>query len=239
MYFIKSGLSYFYYIITILLLTFVLLGRSKSEQYFGFLPFFSYINFFLGYLPLVFSDITSQIIILFYALYTFFYKTMYFLLNKITSNTVNLVTSDRDLFTNSFTIDKNLKENSNFTTMFNVSTNFNIEKYKLPLISKSLSKVRNDISSTNVFHKDTTSILTNNFSVYELVLKLKKPLNVNKFNFNSISNSESSYSGVYSNKVHSISLTLNDLTSFYKIHNYPSVFNFNVKDNLNIASQQR
>ena len=45
--FIKSGLSYFYYIITILLVIFIFLGRSKSEQYFGFLPFFSYINFFI------------------------------------------------------------------------------------------------------------------------------------------------------------------------------------------------
>lgn len=55
--FINSGLYYFYYILTLLLLIIMFLGRSKSEQYFGFIPFFSYINFFLGYIPMATGDI--------------------------------------------------------------------------------------------------------------------------------------------------------------------------------------
>jgi len=38
--FIKTGLSYFYYIFTLLIIIFMLLGRSKSEQYFGFFTVF-------------------------------------------------------------------------------------------------------------------------------------------------------------------------------------------------------
>ena len=38
--FIKSGLSYFIYMLLVFLMLLLLLGRSKSEQYFGFFPFF-------------------------------------------------------------------------------------------------------------------------------------------------------------------------------------------------------
>ena len=69
--FIKSGLNYFYYIFTFILLIFFALGRSKSEQYLGFLPFFSYINFILGYIPLVLGDIWSQFFFITYVVYLY------------------------------------------------------------------------------------------------------------------------------------------------------------------------
>ena len=55
--FIKSGLNYFTYILVVFLLLCIFMGRTKSEQYLGFLPFFSYINFALGYVPLALHDV--------------------------------------------------------------------------------------------------------------------------------------------------------------------------------------
>lgn len=225
----------------VVLVLFMLLGRSKSEQYFGFLPFFSYINFLLGYLPLVFSDVISQSIIMLYALYTFIYKTVYFLINRITTNTITSIVGGKNTYINEFNMGFNTNNDLSFKTMFSTNyINFSYEKYKMSLVSKTLSILRTDMYSINSLqtNKKNTTILTNYFNVYDLVLRAKtKPLSNSCFN--SISTKESYYSGSYNSKVHNTVLTLGDLTSFYKVHNYPLVFNFNIKNNLNVANQQR
>jgi len=68
---IKTGLSYFSYILLVIVAITTLLGRSKAEQYFGFFPLFSYINFFMGYIPLVLHDVWSQILFVIYILYLY------------------------------------------------------------------------------------------------------------------------------------------------------------------------
>ena len=88
-FFIKSGLSYFYYLITLFMLMLVFLGRSKSEQYFGFLPLFSYFNFILGYIPLVLGDTISQLMFGAYVLYMCILKLFQKLLDSVTSNLVS------------------------------------------------------------------------------------------------------------------------------------------------------
>jgi hypothetical protein len=245
--FIKSGLSYFYYIIILITLTFIFLGRTKSEQYFGFLPFFSYFNFLLGYLPLVFSDIFSQIVIILYAFYTFCYKTAYFFLNKISSNTLTLLSGNSNSAKNELYIHKNSNPNLDLKTMFTTLTfTPNSEKYKIPLISKTLSLVRKDISIINTVPTKNIDALTNYFTPYDLINQTKTNRYINKVislsNTTCISESESSYSSIntlVNNKVHNTTLTLNALSKFYKTKNYPVIFNFNIKNNLNIANQQR
>jgi hypothetical protein len=165
---------------------------------------------------------------------------MYFILNRITTNTVTLVSSSRSIFINEFGKEK-LNKNTNFNKMFSLNTaqdNFNLEKSKLPIVSKTLSQTRKDMSNIGILHNKTPHILTNYFSIYDLKLKAKTN-HINKLCFNSISSSESNYSGNVNNKVHNITLTLNNLVNFYKIRNYPSIYNFNIKNNLGIASQQR
>ena len=109
--FIKSGLSYFYYITFAILFIFVLLGRSKSEQYFGFLPLFSYFNFVLGYSPILFSDLWSQLF--------FFLCILHTLVSGVISKFLNYFT------TNFF---KALNNNPTLNSTYELTSNTNLIK---------------------------------------------------------------------------------------------------------------
>jgi hypothetical protein len=64
----------------------VFLGRSKAEQYLGFIPFFSYINFILGYIPLALGDLWSQALLYIYIIYLAFISILNKFMEYITTN---------------------------------------------------------------------------------------------------------------------------------------------------------
>lgn len=139
--FIKSGLSYFYYIFIFISIFFVFLGRSKAEQYFGFLPFFTYINFILGYVPLVVSDATSQLILSVYVSYIFLLKYFYKLTNLLTNNLIDSIEVHNSRSTG-FNADKS---KLNVSDLF---VNKNIFRTNTPtsLLSKTLTITQSKLS---------------------------------------------------------------------------------------------
>jgi hypothetical protein len=243
--FIKSGLTYFYYISALFLITFIFLGRSKAEQYFGFLPFFTYINFLLGYLPLVLSDFTSQIIIIIYAFYTFLYKFAYRQLAFLFRNI--LFTEDVSYL--SPNINTKIGDGGKLTTerfLVNTPNWFGrTTQYHYPAltnVSKTLSQLRKDLLVLN--NPNLKDLYRTEPSLYNLSLYTTlKPIHIRDIYSNfSITNSESAYTGRTNSlnyKTRNTSITLNYLNNLYKVHHSPTVFNFNIKSNLDIANQQR
>ena len=250
--FIKSGLSYFYYIFIVVSLLFFFLGRSKSEQYFGFLPFFSYINFLLGYIPLVFSDITSQIILVVYITYTSVINLSYRFFNKITNNTLLSLEarSSGIVYGGS---NNNSKIKTVHDQLFNNQGSHNTHSTLVPFFSKNLSNLRKNLSLLDQSYQNlnnslvttsqpTNSFLNNNsFNTYIVRTKQTTPSLVNTVS-SSFTNSE----GFYSNsknlnnfKIKSAQVSLNDIHKLYNLSNYPVFFNFNLEKNLNMAKQQR
>ena len=64
----------------------VLMGRSKAEQYLGFIPFFSYIDFILSFIPLALGDIWSQVVLYVYIVYSILITILNKFVEYITSN---------------------------------------------------------------------------------------------------------------------------------------------------------
>lgn len=247
--FIKSGLSYFYYILLLIFTTLILLGRSKSEQYFGFLPFFSYINFILGYLPLLLSDVTSQLITFTYIIYT--------MVTKLTSSVLNHLfnTSVLSSFNRHYPVSGNTLMNKPFGVSAATSsvlcqpTNFALESGSNPLFSKLLSVSR---KNTSFFTINPHTVLGEKphglyaqLSIYNstFLLKDKSTLGISGTAFNSLTHNESLYmcsSEPLNTKVRSLQSSLKTIHAFTRQGlNYPLQFNFNLKTNLNVSNQQR
>jgi hypothetical protein len=245
--FIKSGLSYFYYIFIMLVFTFIFLGRSKSEQYFGFLPFFSYINFILGYVPILLGDLTSQFVILFYLIYNYIYQILYRIVDTLflsivdKNKTYNTVGFKTFFLETKYAITPTSKGSTPpyniFYTKNNSNTSFlskalSYTNYSLTLIDKfSLDSYYNNNSP--VFYQKTTLTTT--------LIPQNQQTNTTKL-FSSLASKESFYNNSLNSlntKINTKLLTLNYLNKFFKESNHNINFNFNLKENLNIANQQR
>lgn len=131
----------------VVLVLFMLLGRSKSEQYFGFLPFFSYINFILGYVPLVLSDLTSQVIIFSYVFYNSLYRLLVNMFSRFTVNTLNAIENNYSPRVGS----QNPPKVTSYTpsTMFKNPSKPVSNSESTTLFSKSLSTVRTNLLYTS------------------------------------------------------------------------------------------
>lgn len=238
--FIKSGLYYFYYILITVAITFCLLGRSKAEQYFGFLPFFSYLNFALGYLPILVGDATSQLIILTYTLYTFVYKLLINLLNTLTTKTLTNLLGTSPTHQTYPDPDEYIKGNLtyNLNSLFN-SQNPQLARLRTVLFSKALNTSRNELRITSITRPTNVPMYPTK-SLNSTTLLLKTDGTPVKSSY--VTHHEALYtcSGLDKNlKTHSTQLNLNNLNRVVKEHLYPLNFNFNLTKNLNIANQQR
>jgi hypothetical protein len=246
--FIKSGLSYFYYIFMIFLLVIMFLGRSKSEQYFGFLPLFSYVNFVLGYIPLVFGDVLSQVFFSVYVMYISIHKLINAFLSQFSSNLLNSL--DREQLLRGSTSIKGVSDNTGPSKLFTRSlSTVNTHTTNSPInFSKTLSNLGTNIQfvgSSPYFIKSTSDSQISTLSgVLNRTIKLRDSLHPDTFK--GITFSESSY--VYgffddniskTTRTRNLSLNLKTLHNLSKQHNYPSLFDFKIENNLNIAKQQR
>lgn len=246
--FIKSGLSYFYYIMFAVLLLFVLLGRSKSEQYFGFLPFFSYINFVLGYVPILFSDLWSQLFFFLYILYVYMSNVFYRFISYFTTNLFKSLGEDTLVVRKNRFNSKNIST-SNTTCV--LTNNQNLTKNKLqnsPVsFSKHISKLGTSIStvSPNTILGNPQNPTTNYINTLNLCLKAGSDLFSNPNS--TVTAQEASYvygtlrsnTVVGNNYVKNLRLNLHSLYRLYSNKNYPLFFDFNTEKNLNNAKQQR
>lgn len=221
------------------------LGRSKSEQYFGLFPFFTYINFILGYIPIISNDLTSQIIIIIYTVYNIvviyirntinnFFKTSFIKLSrhyklKKTEHLITRTTVNNRLRFSSFSKKPSYSYN-NYTT----------------ILSKYLSKLSNDIYLIN-------NIKLLNFNLYKPNhLQINKPLlyktlKINSkdnktYNYTLLTTSEAFYTNLNSKNNFKFKTTQTNINTIYKISNFTknlNFFNFNIDKNLKISKQKR
>jgi hypothetical protein len=109
------------------------------------------------------------------------------------------------------------------------------------VVSKILSQLRNDLLIVNkcdwgYFENFNTGIFVLNLPI------TSKYLPTSRYGSFSVTADESVYTGgnyISNYKIRNTSITLNYLNSLNKIHHSPTVFNFNIKSNLDMANQQR
>jgi hypothetical protein len=159
--FIKLNLNFLLYSIFVILSLFIFLGRSKSEQYFGFLPMFSYFNFILGYIPIVMGDFLSEFILYLYILFLFTTKVFSYGIKYFSSNFVySLIKPNPKIKKNTI--------NGSGTVNFYTKVGFNnslqypnvISSYKVRF-SKNLVKLNYYISINNFVNSVITTKATN------------------------------------------------------------------------------
>jgi hypothetical protein len=221
------------------------LGRSKAEQYFGFLPFFTYINFVLGYVPLVLSDVTSQIIVLLYVMYNSMYKLLNTLAGKFTNTTLMSIEGSYSVSTSTSSTPLNTELNS--SPLFSNSSSTKQSDLKTnPFFSKSLSLARQNLLYTgnsymHIGSGNTLCTVSNDVNFSTLRLKIPHSLHKNSFN-GTLTMRESYYLNTVSEenwKVRNLTVSLSDISNLYKTNNASPLFNFNLTPNLNNAKQQR
>ena len=244
--FIKSGLSYFYYITFFVLLLFIFLGRSKSEQYFGFLPFFSYINFILGYVPILFSDLWSQLFFSFYIIYIYASNTLSKLVNYFSVNLFNSLSSNAcfENTTKKTLLSKKSPSLSHYLSHKPFTSGDNVQNNTPVTFSKTLSKLECKLSllkSSYLSYKNQPDC-----TLYNSTLQTKTSDKYIGYKPNYTSTESSYVHGTFpnnptktNNSNKSLRLNLHSLYKLYGNSSYPTFFDFNVEKNLNNAKQQR
>ena len=245
-FFINSGLHYFYYITTILLFMMVFLGRSKAEQYLGFIPFFSYIDFILSFIPLALGDLWSQAILYIYIVYL----TLMAVLNKfveyVTTNLfLSIFANNKNYINSSLTKkDRLLRGSSSMginTTL--LKSQHNLHYTNFYNFSKQLNNLKSKIYTINYLLPQKKDNKTTNFTLPIINIKTTHTDNT-VFNRLQIG-TESKYiisllntSGI-SNYSKNININLNYLQRFYLLNNLPATFNFNIGNNITSSKQSR
>ena len=251
--FLKSGLSYFYYVLVVLTTLFILLGRSKSEQYFGYLPLFSYINFMLGYIPLIMHDLCSQIFFTIFITYSFVISYINKLVHSLSltffynlSNTTKLNPN----LTNKVTpITYKTNYNYNFTKLTNNSINKSPNNKVVTTLnfSKILSNaglnIGNTVNPNLLLWASQTKPFVNTFNLSLLKLVTYNPKNIS-FRERLVTFDEAPYIyNTFRNSKETSSkntrINLYNLNQLVRVKGYPNLFNFNIEDKLLNAKQYR
>lgn len=209
------------------------------------MPFFTYINFILGYVPLILGDFTSQLIISFYVIYTLLYK---FFLKLIKLTNYNIINSANNYYSSK--IDSSMHYTKSNTNSINSFFNNNLgpkSVKNIPIFSKNLSQLTFSLSNLNsklfLAPSDYTNYnIPTNFDYN--TLKLKPVINSLNSTFSrvSIASSESFYSDITfvdNRRVKTSSINLSELNKILNTKSYPLFFNFNLENNVNLAKQQR
>jgi len=211
------------------------LGRSKSEQYFGFLPFFTYINFILGYLPLVLSDFISQVIFVTYLVYNLIVKFLY--------HACDTVISKNFLFLEKNTITKfntnSIKGTKDCDTLSALSSNV---APKVSFLPKQVFSVQQKLLYLRSDYTIKTAPLLHLLTSKTSTLKLRNNLSAQFQSKLNLTEHESKYLGLFNLdnfKVRNKAFSLNENNKFFRTLNYPNNFNFNLQNNLNVSKQQR
>lgn len=207
----------------------------------GFYRFFSYINFILGYVPLLISDLVSQLTLLVYTLYMLLTQVVYKTLNIINTNLLNSIES-KYMRVISNSNPKLVNSNKlNLLNLFQMSRN---DSSSLPLWTKKLYNVQ---ESTKLLNKSSIDFADSKINYLSLNFYTNIFLSKNFFKTKntkciSVTLDESFYSADnlknnFQNRNLKISLTT--LNKIYNLSNYPLFFNFNIDSNLKISKQQR
>lgn len=247
-FFINSGLHYFYYITTVLLFIMIFLGRSKAEQYLGFIPFFSYIDFILGYVPLALGDLWSQVILYIYIIYL----TLMAVLNKfveyITTNLfLSIFANNKNHINTSLTKQGQLSRSGNSTGVNTtlIKTQHTLHYNNFYNFSKQLNNLKSKIYTINYLlpQKKTT---TTPINLRLPILSIKGVYTNNNTTLNRLQvSTESKYTSnllntsLSSSYSKNLNLNLNYLQRFYLLNKLPATFNFNIGNNIVNSKQSR
>lgn len=249
-FFINSGLHYFYYIITVLLFMMVFLGRSKAEQYFGFIPFFSYIDFLLGYIPLVLGDLWSQVILYVYIIYLALMSILNKFVEYVTTNLfLSIFANNKNYINSSLTKQGRALQGSNSARVNTnlIKTQHTLHYTNFYNFSKQLNNLKSKIYTINYLlpHKNNnTNTTITNFRLP--IFTVKTPYTGTNTAFSRLQvGTESKYisnslntAGI-SNYSKNININLNYLQRFYLLNKLPATFNFNIGNNIINSKQSR
>lgn len=211
---------------------------------------FSYINFLLGYLPLLFNDIFSQVILVTYVIYVSVTGLFSKLINSVTKGF--LLTPSNKLGyrynTTSLTTRLNTGVTHHLSTFFtNTSERANLGINYLHFFSKNLSQTNNNLN-----------LLTNYLSVPRLTTTYLSPsmfINIDNLMYSTLkvrggvtglkkTFTEEEFLYIKSpnidhRKVQNTQLNLNWLNHFTSTSIPLTRFNFNIIPNMSISKQQR
>jgi hypothetical protein len=232
--------TFIYAILTILLCVSILmcfLGKSKSEQYFGFIPFFRLWSDTLNTLLIYINESQSQFFILFFSLITYFYTKI----NTLISNNIfyifNLaltpsVTTNRNSFKKNRNSNKQGLNKKSLNLSGSKPLNYSNVLYNLLIIQNSLIYFK---SLPKLEYKTHLSSCRPH-----PLHKLIKSSNGYRGYTNLITVSEAFYgSNITSSKLVSTNLNLKSTQMYTNSHRSLLQFDFNLLNNLNMGKEQR
>jgi hypothetical protein len=217
------------------------LGKSKSEQFLGFLPFFSLIDIFLTFSISTLSEFSTQLFLIMYAIFNLIHNN----LSKVALTLINksfTVSNDSKVLKNSVS-KKHTQNNFKNNTNINISTNYLKLLYHLTYIQNISNKL--NIPNNKYFNAPHSTNYINNSLYNKIYNKILLNFIINnnaKTNFMTpITTSESNYSINLNNnsKQFNMLTNLNNLYKFTLTQKTLNRLDFNLYNNLNIAKEQR
>ena len=227
-------------------LTFVLLmsalmcfwGKSKSEHYLGFIPFFSVWDIALNQLLIFFNEIQSQA-----------FAIMFSLLVLISAKLKNAIPSKiLKLFHTTLSVGNTKQEpklNRNRGTSNCVTNKYalsaapsNIKKNHIINALRDLSALQNSLTQLKTPHRPNT--LSADLPVTLSDIEFVHILTTNSPRQLSLTNSESNYGKILTpDKVFHTSLNLKNIQTHSNLHKSLTYFDFNLPVNINSGKEQR
>ena len=211
-------------------------GKSKSEHYLGFIPFFSVWDSTLNLALILFNEIQSQMFIIMFSLIVSFAAK---LKNTIPSKILNLLGVTLSVSTTG----RNNKPNTEYATA-NYTSNYVLGSPTSPksnhLIGtlKDLSTLQNSLAQLK--NPPTTNTLG---TILPTILPETKPLNTPITDYttqSSLASSESSYGKVVNfNKMFHTPLNLKNVQTYNNLHKSLTYFDFNLLASINSGKEQR
>lgn len=233
----RSSTMYFFFLISILIVFCFYLGRSKSEQYFGYLPLFSYVNFILGYIPLTLHEGWSQVLIYIYITHLFFTNLLLLFVNTITTKYLNLWSTSYSKLTypskkqNSTSIQNKVNNLTIYNWLGQLYTTNNVYLNVLNF-SKTLSNLELNLNNLNTLPVVTSYSIGTNTKLFSIGKNIKYPtkrliLDTETYYVNSV------------DSLKNTKTTLSAINSTTKKNKSLQPLNFNIISNLGNAKEQR
>jgi hypothetical protein len=211
-----------------------MMGRSKAEQYLGFLPLFSYINFILGFLPLVIHDLWSQILFTLYILYILVLTWSVNLVNKLSLNFFYSLTSTDNRFKKNQNITYNTNRLQNKVHISSMAVNNFFLKNNLIKYSKSTSLLTLSLEKIKSYNLDYKVLSKFNFFLCMQGFSNQTTFNKNYRISRITSLSEVNYLGntlSNCNFIKNYPITPYSIYRLNSLVKYPQFFDFNINNN--------
>lgn len=230
-------------------LTFVLLisllmcswGKTKSEQYLGFIPFFSIWDASLNYALVVFNELQSYLFLSIFGLITSAFIILKnqlpnFILNLFYNSFVVNRVRDKQFFKPQVKKLKNspLANTETFKSSSEQTSDYINTFYKLSVLQNSINHFK---SVGNLNTRTSTNLFLNK---QHPLFFIKSSYSHTNANNNTVTRSESFYStNLNPTKIFNLPSNLKNIQNHTGYHKSLTYFDFNLLNNLNLGKEQR